>query len=183
MKIEPSSRLARPWLMALLWVLCLLQTSLASALTMVNEIDESVDYEPMDLRQILDWGYLTVAMLKTDEMPFFYHKDGELVGVDIELLEIMERKLGIDIRILRVPTTFDGVIDMVAQAKADIGMSYLSETTERAKRVNYTHSYALNYFAVAVNRVSESRARTGGDTSAFLNKSSTRLGLQMDSAY
>lgn len=140
--------------------------------------------EPRDLPQIMEKGVLRVAMLKTDELPFFYHNEkGEFVGIDVELLALIEKELGVEIELIRTAPTFDGVVDMVAYGEADLGLSYLSITIERSKRVSYTRPYAFNYFAIAVNRVAESRARAGGDTKAFLNRSSTRMGVQMASTY
>lgn len=137
-----------------------------------------------DLPEILESGVLRVAMLNTDELPFFYHnEEGEFVGIDVELLALMEQALGVEVEIIREPNTFDSVVDWVAQGRADLGMSYLSITIERAKRVSYTVPYAHNYFAVAVNRVAKSRARTNGDINAFLNRPETRLGVQMGSTY
>lgn len=141
-------------------------------------------HEIRDLKAILAAGKIRVAMLKSDEIPFFYHNaNGEFTGVDVELLALLEDALGVEVELLRVPSTFDGVVDMVADGRADLGMSYLSVTIERAKRVNYTIPYAYNYFAVAVNRVAEARSRTGGDIKAFLNSKETRLGLQLNSSY
>lgn len=166
------------------YILLLTQFTISYAASSAPSNEQSLGHSPIDLPDIIKRGYLKVAMLKTDENPFFYHNaEGKFVGVDVELLEIMEKELGIDIQILRIPSTFDGVVDMVANGEADLGMSYLSITLKRAKRVNYTIPYALNYFAVALNRVSEARSKTKGNTADFLNKPSTRLGLQMGSAY
>lgn len=137
-----------------------------------------------DLPQIIESGVLRVAMLKTDERPFFYHnKAGEFVGIDVELSAMIVNELGVKLELSRTPTTFDGVIEMVATGKVDLGMSYLSITSARAKKVFYTKPYALNYFAVAVNRVAEARAHSRGDTDALLNQPRARIGVQMDSTY
>jgi len=140
--------------------------------------------KPRDLKEIIASGEIRVAMLKTDEMPFFYHnKEGKFVGVDVELLEIIEKDLGVKVKLIREAETFDGVVDLVAYGEADLAMSYLSITIERAKRVSYTIPYALNYFAIAVNRVSESRgSRESIDTNDFFNQSTTRLGVQLGSS-
>lgn len=140
--------------------------------------------QPRDLPEILASGYLRVAMLKTDEIPFFYQdKDGKLTGIDVELMELLVATLGVRLELNREASTFNKVVDRVAEGKADLGMSYLSVTLDRAKRVSYTNPYALNFFALAINRVMESQARTRGDINLLLNNPETRLGVQMGSTY
>lgn len=139
---------------------------------------------PRDLPAILKSGVLRVAMLKTDEMPFFYHnKQGQFTGIDVQLLAMIQKQLDVKVQLIRTATTFDGVVDMVADGQADLAMSYLSITTTRARRVAYTRPYAFSYYAVAVNRVAQAQARVGSKVGPFLNRPQTRLGVQMGSTY
>ncbi len=145
---------------------------------------ESAAVGPRDLPEIIASGIIRVAMLKTDEKPFFYHdKTGDFTGLDVELLAMIAEELGVKAVLLRDAATFDGVIEMVASGRADLGMSYLSITSARAQKVFYTNPYALNHFAVVVNRVTEAQSRTRGDLGALLNHPRARIGVQKGSSY
>lgn len=137
-----------------------------------------------DLPAIIDSGYLRVAMLHTDEVPFFFvDTDGTLTGIDVELARRAAQALEVELRLLREADSFNGVIDMVSQGQADIGMSYLSVTLKRAQQITYTETYALNYFAIVLNRVARAQARVGNDLGQFLDRGATRIGVQPDSTY
>ena len=141
-------------------------------------------HESRDLLDIIDDGVIRVAMLKTDELPFFYHNaDQKLVGIDIDLLELIEKELNIKVELIRTATTFDGVVELVARGEADLALSMLSVTINRAKRISFTRPYALNNFALVVNRVAESRGKKSNKGEDFFNRAEIKLGVQMDSSY
>tara|TARA_B110000908_G_scaffold155067_1_gene192935 strand:+ start:114 stop:992 length:879 start_codon:yes stop_codon:yes gene_type:complete len=141
-------------------------------------------HESRDLLDIIDDGVIRVAMLKTDELPFFYHNaDQKLVGIDIDLLELIEKELNIKVELIRTATTFDGVVELVARGEADLALSMLSVTINRAKRISFTRPYALNSFALVVNRVAESRGKKSNKGEDFFNRAEIKLGVQMDSSY
>ena len=71
--------------------------------------------------------------------PYEYYDDGEIVGVDIEICEIIAKELGMELEIKDV--FFDSIISEVKTSKSDIGAAGISYTEERAKEVDFTINY------------------------------------------
>lgn len=112
---------------------------------------------PADIARIRQRGELVVAMLATDTPPFFYEKDGQLVGLEVDLAKAIARELKVEVRFNREAKSFNEVVDMVAQRRADLGVSKLSRTLARAQIVYFSQPYlALNH-ALVLNRVAFAR--------------------------
>jgi polar amino acid transport system substrate-binding protein len=109
---------------------------------------------PQDIQQIKDRGRLIVAMFHQDRPPFFYTNDeGRLVGLDVEIAREIARWLGVEVEFNREAQSFDGVVDLVANGKADIGVSKLSTTMPRVLRVSFTQPYLVFHHALLINRL------------------------------
>jgi len=107
-----------------------------------------------DIQDIVTNGKLVVAILKTDNPPFFMTTpEGKLDGIDIELSERIAKELGVTLEINRTAQTYDEVVNLVASGEVDLGVSKLSYTDERAKKVLYTKPYAVFRKAMLVNRL------------------------------
>lgn len=112
---------------------------------------------PADIARIRQRGELVIAMLATDTPPFFYEKDGQLVGLEVDLAKAIARELKVEVRFNREAKSFNEVVDMVAQRRADLGVSKLSRTLARAQIVYFSQPYlALNH-ALVLNRVAFAR--------------------------
>jgi polar amino acid transport system substrate-binding protein len=115
--------------------------------------DESLFSE---IKGIKDRGEIVVAMYYKDRPPFYFvNKEGKLVGNDPELAEEIAKAIdpSIKVRYIRTARTFDEIIQQVHQGQADIGISKLSYTVQRSKRVLYAKSpYIQLYTAFLVNR-------------------------------
>jgi len=106
------------------------------------------------LERIQEKGTLTVAMFGEDVPPFFYTDDaGELAGIDPSLARDIAAKLGVRLVFDRSATTFDGVVDKVRTGDADIAISLLSDTLERAARVSFSRSYVSVRQFMLINRL------------------------------
>lgn len=104
--------------------------------------------------RVIKNGYLQVSMTKLDHPPFFMKNErGELIGVDVEIAKAMAEKLGVDVRFNRDANSFNEVIDIVSKGNADIGISKLSYTLERAKLVLYSNPYIKLRKALLINRI------------------------------
>lgn len=107
-----------------------------------------------DIQGIVERGKLVVAILKIDNPPFFITTpQGKIEGIDIELSDRIAKELGVTLEINRTANTYDEVINLVASGKVDLGVSKLSYTDERAKKVLYTKPYAIFRKAMLVNRL------------------------------
>lgn len=106
-----------------------------------------------DIARILNRGELIVAMVATDTPPFFSEKNGVMVGIDIDLVNEIAAELKVPVRYERSAKTFNQVVEVVADGKADFGISKLARTLARAKMVNYTMPYMGIKHAWVVNRL------------------------------
>ncbi|MQA37644.1 transporter substrate-binding domain-containing protein [Rugamonas sp. FT29W] len=106
-----------------------------------------------DIARIVNHGELVVAMLATDNPPFFANKNGDLVGTDIDLAKLISRELGVSLRFDRSYKTFDSVVEAVALGKADVAVSRLGRTLKRAQMVHFSISYIKLGHALLINRI------------------------------
>ncbi len=97
-----------------------------------------------------DANTLTVATNAEFE-PYEFMENGEYVGFDIELLEMIADKLGKEVVYQNMD--FDGVIGAVQSGTCDIAISGLTITPSRAKSVDFSTPYinAAQYLIVNSN--------------------------------
>lgn len=106
-----------------------------------------------DIARIVARGEVVVAMLATDNPPFFSVKDKVLVGTDVAMARRVASELGVRVRFDRSPTTFDGVAEAVAAGQADLGISRLARTLKRGQYVHFSQTYMRLGHALLINRV------------------------------
>lgn len=106
-----------------------------------------------DIARIVNRGELVIAMLASDNPPFFSVKNGDLVGTDVDLGKLIGKELGVPVRFDRSPRTFDGVADAVAVGQADLGISRLARTLKRGQSVHFSSSYMRLGHALLINRI------------------------------
>ncbi len=71
--------------------------------------------------------------------PFEYLEDGKIVGFDIDLMNAISEKLGVEIEIKDM--AFDGLLPALQSKKIDMIIAGMTATEERKKAVNFTTSY------------------------------------------
>ena len=71
--------------------------------------------------------------------PYEYYDNGNIVGVDIDIVREIAKHLGMELEIKDV--YFDSIINEVKTAKSDIGAAGISYTDERSKEVDFTINY------------------------------------------
>jgi polar amino acid transport system substrate-binding protein len=106
-----------------------------------------------DIARIIDRGELIVAMVASDTAPFFYMKDGKLTGTDVDMAEAIARELKVNVRFDRSAKTFNQVVEVVADGRADIGISKLARTLRRAQQIVYSDPYLSLRHGLLVNRM------------------------------
>jgi ABC-type amino acid transport substrate-binding protein len=82
-----------------------------------------------------------------------YEKKGVLQGVDIELVQQVATELKVPIRFDRSATTYDAVAQRVAAGQADLGVSKLARTLNRAQSVVFSTPYMNLEHALLINRL------------------------------
>ncbi|MEM9264297.1 MAG: transporter substrate-binding domain-containing protein [Cyanobacteria bacterium P01_F01_bin.13] len=108
---------------------------------------------PPDIQRILDRGTLIVALLGTDNPPFFMDKSNDLEGLDIKIAQGLADALGVGLEFNRSAETFNQVVDKVYQLEADIAISKLSRTLSRAQRVRFSRPYVTMRQGLLANRL------------------------------
>lgn len=98
--------------------------------------------EDTSLKDIQDKGKLVVA-LSPDYAPFEFKtlvngKD-TIVGADVEIAKAIADKLGVEIELS--PMSFNNVLASLSSKKADIAISGISATEERAKSFDFSDVY------------------------------------------
>jgi polar amino acid transport system substrate-binding protein len=106
-----------------------------------------------DIARIVTRGELVVAMLGVDTPPFFYEKNGELVGLEVDLAKAMAKELGVKVRFNRSAKNFNATVDLVAKGEADMAISKISRTLARTQIISFTQPYLTLNHALILNRV------------------------------
>lgn len=137
-----------------------------------------------DLQAILDRGTLRISICEIETPPFFYHKENGVYtkGIDIRLAEELAKDLGLRIAWIVKPT-FDQVVQAVAEHEADIAISNLSITLNRAKRVAFTTPYIELKMAALVNYTNMERMEVQELNREAFNRKGVRVGFLADSSY
>ncbi len=125
---------------------------------------------PPDIQKILDRGELVVAMRGIDTPPFFMYdqnnklcsddpstyvtdEKGKLCGLDVEIAIALADGLGVKLRLDRSQTDFSKVVRLVFDRQADLAISKLSISPNRATRLRFSTPYVNMRRALLVNRV------------------------------
>jgi polar amino acid transport system substrate-binding protein len=110
-------------------------------------------WEAALIRKVKERGKLVVA-LEAEFKPFEYRNDaGEIVGFDVDLARAIAKELGVEVELRDVK--FDTIIAELMSGKADLIVSGMTTTPERALSVNYTEPY---FHTITALLVSKSRA-------------------------
>lgn len=111
-----------------------------------------------DIDNILKRKFLVVCSNKDTNRPLFLMKKHnkknkfDLTGEDIELAKKLAKALGVKLIFRCCYEHFDDVIDAIEHGEGDIGISELSYTTHRSRKVIYTHPYVILKKMLLVNR-------------------------------
>jgi polar amino acid transport system substrate-binding protein len=152
---------------------------------------------PEDIRKIKERGKLIVAQYGGEQPGFFAYDDDyehpdqlscvsdgrRLVGCDIFLAVRLSQALGVRLELDRTVRDFDSVCQLVAQGKADMGISMLSVTLKRAQYLRFSSPYTAVRTGVLVDRLYVSKAKAKGNVLALLNRSGTKIGVRGACSY
>lgn len=138
---------------------------------------------PLDIARIKQRGELVVAMLATDTPPFFYERGGELVGLEVDLAKSIAQALKVELRFVRDAKSFNEVVELVAQRRADLGISKLSRTLARAQMVHFSQPYLTLNHALLLNRVAFARLAADKQFEEAIRQYSGSLGVIARSSF
>lgn len=89
--------------------------------------------------------------------PYESYSDGQIVGIDIDIMQAVCDKLGMDLQIEDM--AFDSIITAVTSGKVAVGASGFTITEERKKNVNFTDSYTTSKQVIIVKDTSVQNSR------------------------
>ncbi len=135
-----------------------------------NSLPPSLAKMPPEIQKILDRGELIVAMRGVDTPPFFTHdqnnkfcsddpstyvldEKGKLCGLDVEIAKALADELGVKLKLDRSQTDFSKVVELVLNRQADLALSKLSISPNRARMLQFSQPYVTMRRALLVNRV------------------------------
>ncbi len=90
------------------------------------------------LDQVKEAGKLVVAT-SPDFPPFENLEGGEVVGIEIDIMNLICEELGVELELVQIP--FDSVLPGVQTGKYDCGVSGITANAKRAKSVLFTDPY------------------------------------------
>ena len=120
---------------------------LMTALLLCTLLTACSSRETSALAKVKKAGKLTVAT-SPDFPPFESLENGEVVGIEIDILQLICGKLGVELDIQQMD--FDSVLPGVQAGKFDLGASGISVTDQRRKNVLFTDAYCLAAQAIVV---------------------------------
>ena len=108
-----------------------------------------------EIQRIVEKGKIVVLMTNTDYNPLFRMKasDGTFKGVDMDMAQALADSLGVKLEIKAKYKSYDDVVDAVAKGEGDIGISKMSYTIERSKKVLFSSPYVVFKKSLLINRV------------------------------
>lgn len=136
-----------------------------------------------DLDSIVRSHVLRVAMTNFDLPSFHERINGTLVGPEIDLANGIARALGVDVVFIDQAQSFNGVVDLVVEDRADIGISKLSQTYARLLRVRFSAPYVTLRHALLYERAPVAALSTNHTPDEVLRSFSGRIGVIQGSSY
>ncbi len=92
-------------------------------------------------------GTLVMATNATFE-PYEFIRDGEVVGIDVDIAQAICDKLGMELQVDNIE--FDAIIPAIQSGRADVGIAGITVTEERQQSVAFTDSYATSTQVIIV---------------------------------
>lgn len=102
-------------------------------------------YEPADIER--PNGTLVVAT-NAEFPPYEYYEEGEITGMDMDIMQAVCDKLGMEMQIEDM--AFDSIISAVSTGKVDIGAAGFTVTEERKQNVNFSDTYTTSKQVIIV---------------------------------
>ena len=171
------------------------QTRLSPLQTVLQLVEENKQFEdnPVkstdshcpEIKEILDKGYIVFGMNAADVKPFYYtdEESGQLIGLDVELAYAIANRMGVKAVFDRSETSFDRIVQLVVEKKADVAISKLSLTMRRAELVRFTMPYITFRQALLINRLEYAKIGNEDRLPGFIRNFYGPLGVINNSSY
>ena len=129
------------------------------------------------LSEVEKAGKLTVAT-SPDFPPFESLEGGKVVGIEVDIMELVCAKLGVELEIVQMD--FDSVLVGIQSAKYDCGMSGITVTADRQKNMLFTTPYYNAAQVIVVKEGSDikGKADLAGKTVSVQTGTTAEAGCQ-----
>ncbi|MCP4214486.1 MAG: transporter substrate-binding domain-containing protein [bacterium] len=128
------------------------------------------------IKQIKAAGKLVVGT-SADYPPYEFHllndKDGDLVGIDIDIAKVIAEELGVKLEIKDI--IFSKIFAALENGNIDLGIAGLHPTDERKKKANFSEIYYQAIQSIVVRKENTSLIKTIEDLRG------KKVGTQKDS--
>jgi polar amino acid transport system substrate-binding protein len=149
-----------------------------------NQADRNRSQMPPDMQRIRQRGKLIVAMLNQENSPFFMTDSARhFTGLDVKLAQALADQLGVRLEFNRTATTFDEVVKTVYALNADLAISKLSRTLNRAERVRFSQPYLTMRQGLLVNRLQIAQQANGRSMTDVIRNLQGKIGVIRGSSY
>ncbi|WP_347939336.1 ABC transporter substrate-binding protein [Rickettsia oklahomensis] len=106
-----------------------------------------------------------------DNPPYEFIKDGEIVGIDIDIIKAISERLNKKVIIKNFD--FNGLLAALISENIDVAVAELSVTPERAEYISFSDNYATARFAIIY--------RTGDNIQSSKDLENKIVGVQLGS--
>lgn len=86
--------------------------------------------------------------------PWNYMEDGELKGIDIDILNEVGRRIGYEVEFETVE--FSGIFGLIDNGKVDTGACQITKTPDRVENYTFSDEYAYTFYKLAVREDDDS---------------------------
>jgi len=128
-------------------------------------------HPPTRLQQILERGELRVGLSGNQPPLNMTNKSGEIVGLDVDLINTLAQSMGLTPRFVVKP--FADLIPSIESGEVDVVISGMTITPERNARV----AFAGPYFISGKSVLTRSPAIASAETAAALNRADRRYSV------
>ena len=135
-----------------------------------------------DLQRLANKGELVVGFVSKDDVPFFYEKGSETLGLEIELAKRFARSINLRLRVDRSAKTYQEIVDLVAEKKKHNCFNS-TPTFNRVQKVSFSNAYSKLPHSLILNRVELAKLSNGSSIDKVLRQFSGTMGILANSAW
>jgi polar amino acid transport system substrate-binding protein len=139
---------------------------------------EEIAYPP-DISKIIDSKILRVALYDQTPLPF---NSKNFEGFDNNLAKEIASSLGVTVKVIPA-SSFNDVVNQVALKNADVGISQISGTVERALFINVSDPYVVLTQGLLINRYLLAKLKPEKTLLKVLDVENIKIGFLRNSSY
>lgn len=139
------------------------------------------------LKKISDKGEIVVSFTPNETSMFTIVDDKKNIsGIDRDVAELIAKELGVKLVVKTSAEDWNSVVSEVSRGEADIGISYLSLTSTRAKSVFFSDPYVMVRQTLVFNNLSVAQQMKNGKNvikDMFIGDNGMKVGVFSGSSY